>query len=195
MTETIVTQNKLKKIEDLTSPEIGMIYSLSRTRWSYAEIGRRYGISETDARTVVANNEELRKICERRPAEKTPSGNLKPKLPATSSRKRRCDVIYATAKERQAAYRARLKERRHGAIEESSRADAADGARSADEKPSVTLCEQTMAETKPESPDPQRSIPDSSSNEGHGNVGSTPVPVTSEGLNESRELRVIEGKA
>jgi hypothetical protein len=179
MTETILTQNKLKKIEDLTLREIDMTYSLSRCGWSYRDIGRKYGISENDAMTVATNYVEVRKACERKPPEQCPNRNPEP---VANKRKRRRDAIYATAKDRQAAYRARLKERSQATIEESSRVSVADEARSADEKPSVTLCERTMAETKPESPDPQRSIPDSSSNEGYGNVGSMPVPVTSEGL-------------
>ena len=65
----------------------------------------------------------------------------------------------------------------------------------ADEMLSVTLCEQTMLEATPEAPEPQRSIPDRSSNEGYGNVGSMPIPVTSEDFNGSGELRVIERKA
>jgi len=91
--------------------------------------------------------------CLSKPPEQCPSRNAEP---ITNNRKRRRDAIYATAKERQAAYRARLKVSRHVAIEEPSRAGATDEARSADKELSVTLCEKTMAETNPESPDPQR---------------------------------------
>ena len=146
MTETIVTQNKLKKIEDLTSPEIGMIYSLSRTGWSYREIGRRYRISETDARTVVDNYVEVRKACERKAFEESPNGNPKQEPAKEKSRKRRSDAIYATAKDRQAAFRAKLREKRHAAVEQRSASGVADPTSKAEEELSVTLCEGTTLE-------------------------------------------------
>ncbi len=181
MTDTIVTQNKLRTIEDLTLREIDMTYSLSRTGWSYAEIGRRYQISENDARTVVNNYEELRKLCESKPAEKPPNGNPKTELATTKPRKRRSDAIYATAKDRQAAYRARLKEGR-AAMEKSSRAGTANEARSVDEKPSAAFCEQTKAEINPESPDPS------------GVTQKRPMRVTSKPANEkARDIDSGEG--
>jgi len=154
MTETIVTQNKLRKIEDLTSREIGMIYSLSRTRWSYPEIGRRYGISETDARTVVDNNEELRKLSESKIPEQSPSRNAEP---ITNNRKRRRDAKYATAKDRQAAYRAKLRERRRAAIEQASQSGSTGVTNKVQEESSVTVCHGTVSETGPDNRDPQRS--------------------------------------
>jgi len=94
-------QPNLKRIEDLSLREIDMVYSLSRIGRSCPEIGKRYRISESDVRKVVEDYVELRELCKTRPPGESQRAN-----PETTKkpRKRRCDAIYATAKERQAAY-------------------------------------------------------------------------------------------
>jgi len=155
MTETIVTQNKLRRIEDLSLKEIDMTYSLSRCGWSYKDIGRKYGISENDARTVANNYEALRKICELKPPEERQNQNLEP---ATERpRKRRHDAVYATAKDRQAAYRARLREKHRAVVEEPTPSASTDSTGTAQAEPAVTLCHDPASETVPDDVDPQHS--------------------------------------
>ena len=58
-------QIRQKRIEDLKLEEVDMIYSLARVgEWKDVEIGRRYGISQADVRTVVDHYEELRKTAQ-----------------------------------------------------------------------------------------------------------------------------------
>jgi hypothetical protein len=119
-------QPALKRIEDLTLRELDMAYSLSRIGWSCPVIGKRYGISESDVRKLVDDYVELRKLCETRRSAESQHANPEPHLTAKKPRKRRCDAIYATAKERQAAYRARLQEKRLAGIQFPSPAPAMD---------------------------------------------------------------------
>src|SRR5271169_369390 len=109
-------QPKLKRIEDLSLREIDMAYSLSRTGWSCVEIGRRYGIAESDVIKLIENYVELREWRKANPLAQSPT----PESVTRKPRKRRSDAIYATAKERQAAYRARLQESSRAGIEEPS---------------------------------------------------------------------------
>jgi hypothetical protein len=110
-------QPQLKRIEDLSLRELDMAYSLSRIGRSYPDIGKRYRISESDVRKIVEDYVELRKLCEAKPVGESNHANPKLELTAKKPRKRRCDAIYATAKERQAAYRARLQERRRASMQ------------------------------------------------------------------------------
>lgn len=110
-------QPALKRIEDLSLRELDMVYSLSRIGRSYADIGKRYQISESDVRKLVDNYVELRKLCKAKPPSESQHANPEPHLTAKKPRKRRCDAIYATSKERQAAYRARLQERRRAGMQ------------------------------------------------------------------------------
>jgi transposase len=105
-------QPALKRIEDLSLRELDMAYSLSRIGRSCGDIGKRYRISESDVRKIIEDYAELRELCKARPPRESQQANPELELPAKKPRKRRCDAKYATAKERQAAYRARLQEKR-----------------------------------------------------------------------------------
>jgi hypothetical protein len=92
-------QTKQKRIEDLTLREVDMIYSLARIgEWKDVEIGRRYGISQADVRTVVDQYEELRKTA-------------RPNSPEEVRNVGR-NARYGSNRERQAVYRARLRKKR-----------------------------------------------------------------------------------
>jgi len=111
--KTTKTQSKLKRIEDLKLRELDMVYSLVRIGdHPHSEIGRVYGLSESDVRKVFDNYVALRPVLEKnqhgQPLAQDPSPEATKK-----PRKRRSDAIFATAKERQAAYRARLKKKRN----------------------------------------------------------------------------------
>jgi hypothetical protein len=93
-----------KRIEDLTLKQIDMIYSLVRVgEWKDVEIGRRYGISQADVRTVVDHYEELRKTA-------TPNSPQEVRNVGRNAR-------YGSNRERQAAYRARLREKRRAEMQ------------------------------------------------------------------------------
>ena len=113
------TQAGQKGIEDLALKEVDMIYSLARVGWTEPEIGRRYKISRDDVRQVINNYVELRETLK-----KNQHVELLPQEPsldvAKKPRKRRSDAIFATPAERQAAYRARLKEKRNADMQEPS---------------------------------------------------------------------------
>jgi hypothetical protein len=192
MTDTNVTEKKPKRIEDLTLREIDMAYSLSGIGWSCRDIGRRYEISETDARTVVDNYEELRRLCERKPPEESPNRNLGPEPVKQKPRKRRSDAIYATAKDRQAAYRARLQESRRARIEQPSRTANTDTPIPAVEEPSVTVCEDPVTESGPENAVTQHSACYGSSEECPDISESVPRSMTPQTCSESEALRLIE---
>src|SRR5450631_1808552 len=113
MMNTTATQVKQKRIEDLTLHEVDMVYSLMRVGdWSDLEISRVYKLSVDDVHKVFDNYPQLREACLRNPPRdvlpQAPESELTTKTP----RKRRSDALYATAKERQAAYCARLQESR-----------------------------------------------------------------------------------
>jgi hypothetical protein len=131
-------QPALKRIEDLSLRELDMAYSLSRIGRSYPDIGKRYRISESDVRKVVDDYVELRKLCEARPSAESQHVNPEPELTAKKPRKRRRDAIYATARERQAAYRARLQERRRVGMQFPSPAPVTDSSTPVEEEVSVT---------------------------------------------------------
>ena len=97
-------QTRQQRIEDLTLREVDMIYSLARVgEWKDVEIGRRYGISQADVRTVVDHYEELRKTA-------------RPNSPEEVRNVGR-NARYGSNRERQAAYRARLREKRRAEIQ------------------------------------------------------------------------------
>ena len=116
--KTKEAQTIQKRIEDLTLREVDRIYSLVRIGdWPDKEISRVYKLSVDDVHKVFDNSPDLREACLRNPSPavlpQAPESELTTKTP----RKRRSDAVYATAKERQAAYRARLKEKRHASAE------------------------------------------------------------------------------
>src|ERR1035437_10043897 len=131
-----------KRIEDLTLKEIDMVYSLVRIgEWADSEIGRVYKLSVDEVHKVFDNYPQLREACLRNPPPavlpEAPESELTTKTP----RKRRSDAVYATAKERQAAYRARLQENRPASIEQPSPATETETPIPAVEETSVTVCE------------------------------------------------------
>jgi hypothetical protein len=110
-TETRQTEVQQKRIEDLGLQEVDMIYSLARIgEWTDFEIGTRYGIATTDVRKVIDQYEELRKT-----AKKNPSGDSRLQSPSTVTHKEGRGIgrnaRYGSNRERQAAYRARLREK------------------------------------------------------------------------------------
>jgi len=185
-------QPKLKRIEDLSLHELDMVYSLSRIGRSCPEIGKRYQISESDVRKVVEDYVELRELCKTRPPSESQHADPEPDLTTKKPRKRRCDAIYATAKERQAAYRARLKEKRHASIEQPSPTVDTDTAIPAVEKTSVTVCEAPVTEISPEMTETQHSSCYGSSKESCDTSESAPCSVTPQSCSESEALRLIE---
>src|ERR1019366_2134560 len=97
-------QTKQKRIEDLTLREVDMIYSLARVgEWKDVEIGRRYGISQAEVRTVVDHYEELRKTA-------------RPNLPEDVRNVGR-NARYGSKREPQAPDRARFREKRRAEIQ------------------------------------------------------------------------------
>ena len=193
MMKTKEAQTKQKRIEDLTRRELDMIYSLMRVGdWSDSEIGRVYKLSMDDVHKVFDNYPQLREACLRNPLPavlpQAPEAELTTKTP----RKRRCDAVYATAKERQAAYRARLQESRCADSEQPSQTANTDTPMPDVEEPSVTVCEAPAMEVGPEEAETQHPACYSSSAEGHDISESVPLLVTPEACSEREELRVKE---
>ena len=185
-------QIRQKRIGDLALKEVDMIYSLARVgEWKDVEIGRRYGISQADVRTVVDHYEELRKTAESHPRDERPHQNTAPEL-NKNPRKRRSDALYATAKERQAAYRARLQENLRAGIEQPSPTVNTDTPISEVEETSVTVCEASLPQIGPEEAETQHSASYSSSEESYDISESVPLSVTPAAYSEREELRVIE---
>jgi hypothetical protein len=108
-----------KRLEDLALKEVDMIYSLARVgEWTDAEIGRRYSISQAEVRTVVDHYEQLREAVQKNQyPERLPAEQPSPEI-TVKERKRRSDARYSTTAERQAAYRARLKEKPSASVEQ-----------------------------------------------------------------------------
>jgi hypothetical protein len=119
MMKTKKAQTKQNRIEDLTLRELDMVYSLVRVwDWPDSEIGRVYKLSVVDVHKVFDNYPQLREEFLRNPprdmSPQAPESELTTKTP----RKRRSDARFATTAERQAAYRARLKEKRHADMQQ-----------------------------------------------------------------------------
>jgi hypothetical protein len=186
-------QTNQKRIEDLTLREIDMVYSLMRVRdWPDSEIGRVYQLSVDDVHKVFDNYPELREACVRNPPPdvlpQAPESELTSKIP----RKRRTDARYVTTADRQAAYRARLKEKLPANLQQPSPAHETDSLGPDVEELPATLCQDPVTETSPENTDPQHSTCYISSVESRDISESVPVPVTAETCGEREELRVIE---
>jgi len=188
-------QPALKRIEDLSLRELDMAYSLSRIGRSYPDIGKRYRISESDVRKIVEDYVELRELCKAKPVGESQHANPGPHLTTKKPRKRRCDAIYATAKERQAAYRARLQERRNAGIEQPSPTVNTDMPIPAVEDTSVTDCEVSVTEISPEMAETQSSACYGSLKESCDTSESAPSSVSHRPCSESEALRLIEEEA
>jgi hypothetical protein len=188
-------QTKLRRIEELTPHEFDMVYSLMRVGdWPDSEISRAYRLSVDDVHKIFDNYPQLREAILRNPPRdilpQTPEEELTTKKP----RKRRCDAVYATAKERQAAYKARLQEKRLASLEQPSPANETDPPGPDVEELPASFCQDPVTETSPENAETQYSTCDSSPAEGSDISESVPLPVTSEACSEREELRVIEEK-
>ena len=182
-----------KRIEDLTLKEVDMIYSLARVgEWTDLDIGRRYGIAKADVRRVIDNYVELRNMADKNLSAQ-PQLRQDPSLERIEKpRKRRCDTVYVTAKERQAAYRNRLKEKHRTDMQLPSPDPVTDSPAPEDEEPSVTVCEAPVPEIGPEEAETQHLACDSSPVEGHDILEDVPPPVASETCSEREELRVVD---
>src|SRR5713101_6074637 len=186
-------QTNQKRIEDLTLREIDMVYSLMRVRdWPDSEIGRVYQLSVDDVHKIFDNYPELREACLRNPPRdelpQAPESELTTKTP----RKQRSDARYTTTADRQAAYRAREKDKRRASLEQPSPASETETPIPDAEELSVTVCQVPVTETSPENADPQYLTCDNSSVEGPDISESVPLSVTAEACSEREELRVIE---
>ena len=107
------TLTELKQIEDLTLHQLDMVFSLKRIgNWQDSDIARVYRLPEFDVRRVFSDYVELRRALEIQQKNAHTPQERRLDLTKKRPRKRRSDARYSTAAERQATYRARLKERR-----------------------------------------------------------------------------------
>src|SRR5450759_1086170 len=121
------TQTKQKRIEDLTLREVDMVYSLMRLGdWPDSEIGRVYKLLVDDVHKIFDSYPQLREACLRNPYRDVLPQAPESELTTKKERKRRNDAQYATTADRQAAYRARLKEKRHASLKQPSPANEMD---------------------------------------------------------------------
>ena len=193
MINATATQAKQKRIEDLTLREVDMVYSLMRVGdWSDLEISRVYKLSADDVHKVFDNYPQLRESCLRYPPREVLPQAPESELTKKTPRKCRSDAQYATTADRQAAYRARLKEKRRASLEQPLPATETDMPIPAVVEPSVTVCEAPVPEIGPENAETQHSACDSSSTESHDISESVLLPVTPEAYSESEELRLTE---
>ena len=186
-------QTKQKRIEGLTLREIDMVYSLMRVQdWSDLEIGQVYKLSVEDVHKIFDNYPQLREEFLRNPPRDVSPQAQGSELTTKTPRKRRRDARFATTAERQAAYRARLKEKSHSSPEQPSPANETDSPRPDVEEPSITICEAPLPEIGPEEAETQHSACYGSSVEGHDISEGVPVSVTPEACSQREELWVIE---
>ena len=180
-----------KEIRHLTQHEVNMIYSLVRIgEWADSEIGRVYRLPEGDVRRVFNNYEELLAEAEKRPFEQV---RQDPSLEMIEKpRKRRSDARFTTMAERQAAYRARQKEKRLAAMEQPSQADNTDTPIPTVEERFVTVCEAPVTEIGAEVAETQHSARCGSSEESYDIPESGSLSVTLQTYNETEALRLIE---
>src|SRR6266849_9708989 len=155
-------QTKLRRIEDLTLHEFDIVYSLMRVGdWRDSEISRAYKLSVDDVHKVFDNYPQLREVILRNPPRDVLPHAPESELTTKPPRKRRCDAVYESAKERQAAYRARLQENRLAILEQPSPANETDSPGPDVEELPATFCEDPVTEPSPDNADPQNSTCDS----------------------------------
>jgi hypothetical protein len=112
-------QSEQKEIKDLTQHELNIIYSLVRIGdWADSEIGRVYKLSAEDVRRVFDNYVDLLEVAEKNPPVQEQLLQDQSQESVEKPRKRRSDARFATPAERQANYRARLKEKRHAELQQ-----------------------------------------------------------------------------
>jgi hypothetical protein len=160
-------QTKQKRIEELTLHELGMIYSLVRVGdWPDSEIGRVYKLTVDDVHKIFDSYPQLREEFLRNPPGDVLPQAQESELTTKTQRKRRSDARFATTAERQAAYRARLKEKRDASLEQPSPSNETDSSGQDVEEPSITICEAPVTEIGPEEAETQHSACYRSSVEG-----------------------------
>ena len=103
-----------------------------------------------DVHKVFDNYPQLREEFLRNPPRDVLPQAQESELTTKTPRKRRSDARFATTAERQAAYRARLKEKRHSSLERLSPSNETDSPRPDVEESSVTVCETPVPEIGPE---------------------------------------------
>ncbi len=157
-----------KQISELTDHEITWIYSMAKYgNWPDSKIAPYFNLSASDVRKVLENWIEPWGTVEKNLRWQLRHREPAPEFPKKKPRKRRSDARYATTADRQAAYRARLKEKRRTALEQPSPANETDSPEPDVEELSATFCEDPVTETSPVNGDPEYSTCDSSSVEGH----------------------------
>ena len=108
-----------KQIQDLTLREVDMVYSLMRLGdWPDSEISRVYKLTVDDVHKIFDSYPQVREEFLRNPPRDVSPQALESELTTKTPRKRRSDARFATTAERQAAYRARLKEKRHADLQQ-----------------------------------------------------------------------------
>src|ERR1039458_8714873 len=181
MMKTKKTQTIKKRIEDLTLRELDRIYSLVRIGdWPHKEISRLYKLSVDDVHKVFDNYSQLREACLRNPTRNVLSQTPESELTTNTPRKRRNDARFVTAAARQAAYRARLKEKRDASLEQPSPTHETDTPITAVEESSVTVCEAPVCEIGPGEAETQHSGSYGTSEESCDISESVPLSVTPE---------------
>ena len=145
-----------------------------------------------DVHKVFDNYPQLREAFLNKPLHDVLPQAQESELMTKTQRKRRSDARFATTAERQAAYRARLKEKRHSSLEQPSPSNETDSPRPDGQEPSVTVCEAPVPEIGPEGAETQHSACYTSSVEGCDISESVPLSVTPEACSEREELRLNE---
>jgi hypothetical protein len=96
-----------------------MVYSLMRLGdWPDSEISRVYKLTVDDVHKIFDSYPQLREEFLRNPPGDVLPQAQESELTTKTQRKRRSDARFATTAERQAAYRARLKEKRHADLQQ-----------------------------------------------------------------------------
>jgi hypothetical protein len=182
-----------RQINDLTVKEINLIYSLMKIGdWPALEIGRVYRLSEEDVTKVFDNYPELLEAAEKNQCLQEQPRQDPSQERIEKPRKRRSDARYATTAERQVAYRARLKEKRHSSLEQPLPANETDSSAPEYEEPPVTVFEAPVPEIGPEEAETQHSGSYGSSMDDHDTSEGIPLPVTPEICSKRKTLQEIE---
>ena len=143
------------------------MYSLMRLGdWPDSEISRVYKLSVDDVHKIFDSYPQLREACLRNPHRDVLPQAPESELTTKKERKRRNDAQYAKTADRQAAYRARLKEKRDASLEQPSPSNETDSSGQDVEEPSITICEAPVTEIGPEEAETQHSACYRSSVEG-----------------------------
>jgi hypothetical protein len=168
MMKTKEAQTKQKRIEDLTLDELDMVCALMRVQdWPDVESSRVYMLSVDDVHKICDNYPQLREAFLNKPLRDILTQAQESELTTKTQRKRRSDARFATTTERQAAYRARLKEKRDASLEQPPPSNETDSPGPDVEEPSATVCEAPIPEIDPEEAETQHSACDRSADTRH----------------------------